>query len=197
MKYLVFAFIAINIIFGSIYYVGEQYVEKAPIVENKEEEILKAIEVNYDPKKADKVYTGEYKIGKPYSISGKTYYPQFDKHYNKVGLASWYGPGFHGRKTANGEIFNKWAMTAAHPTLPMLSKVKVTNLDNGKEVFLIINDRGPFHGNRIIDVSKAAAIKLGFINKGTAKVRVEYHHKKTESLLKERGLYTQYVAKTQ
>ncbi len=115
-----------------------------------------------------------YKIGNPYKINGKWYYPAVDYNYVEVGIASWYGPGFHGKKTANGEIFNQNKISAAHRTLPMPSIVKVTNLDNGKVLERVrINDRGPFAGNRIIDLSKKAAQELGFVNIGIAKVRVE------------------------
>ena len=115
-----------------------------------------------------------YKVGNPYKINGKWYYPAIDYNYNEVGIASWYGPGFHGKKTANGEIFDQNKISAAHKTLPMPSIVKVTNLDNGKVLENIrVNDRGPFAGNRIIDLSKKAAQELGFVNSGVAKVRVE------------------------
>lgn len=108
-----------------------------------------------------------------YKLWGKTYHVMASSHgYNETGVASWYGPGFHGRKTANGEIYNQNAMTAAHKTLPLNSKVKVTNLQNNKSVVLRVNDRGPYHGPRIIDLSKAAAEYLGVLHKGTAKVRV-------------------------
>ena len=115
-----------------------------------------------------------YKIGDPYKINGKWYYPAIDYNYNEVGIASWYGPGFHGKKTANGEVFDQNKISAAHKTLPMPSIVKVTNLDNGKVLENIrVNDRGPFAGNRIIDLSKKAAQELGFVNSGVANVRVE------------------------
>jgi len=115
-----------------------------------------------------------YKVGNPYKINGKWYYPAIDYNYNEVGIASWYGPGFHGKKTANGEVFDQNKISAAHKTLPMPSIVKVTNLDNGKVLENIrVNDRGPFAGNRIIDLSKKAAQELGFVNSGVAKVRVE------------------------
>jgi rare lipoprotein A len=112
------------------------------------------------------------KIGKPYDIDGKTYYPAYDPTYDKEGMASWYGPGFHGKSTANGETFDTHDLTAAHPTLPMPSLVRVTNLENGKMIVVRINDRGPFARNRIIDLSKASAQRLGI--KGLAKVRVQY-----------------------
>ena len=115
-----------------------------------------------------------YKVGNPYKINGKWYYPAIDYKYDEIGIASWYGPGFHGKKTANGEIFNQNVISAAHRTLPLPSIVKVTNLDNGKVLsFVRVNDRGPFAGNRIIDLSKEAAKELGFVNKGVAKVRVQ------------------------
>ena len=116
----------------------------------------------------------KYKIGSPYKINGKWYYPAIDYDYEEIGIASWYGPGFHGKKTANGEIFNQNIISAAHRTLPMPSIVRVTNLDNGKVLQKVrINDRGPFAGNRIIDLSKKAAQELGFVNTGIAKVKVE------------------------
>ncbi|MEM0908019.1 MAG: septal ring lytic transglycosylase RlpA family protein [Pseudomonadota bacterium] len=117
---------------------------------------------------------GRKMIGKPYRVGGRWYHPKEDKNYDKQGLASWYGPKFHGRKTANGERFNQNALTAAHPTLPLPSYVRVTMVRSGKSAVLRINDRGPFKKGRIIDVSKAAAEELGFKNAGHAKVRVEY-----------------------
>lgn len=109
-----------------------------------------------------------------YKVAGKRYYPQKNvQNFSQTGRASWYGPGFHGRKTSNGERFDMNKMTAAHPTLPIPSYAKVTNLANGKTVVVRINDRGPFHGNRAIDLSKAAANKLGFLGNGTAQVRIE------------------------
>tara|TARA_B100000963_G_C22560710_1_gene641181 strand:- start:64 stop:957 length:894 start_codon:yes stop_codon:yes gene_type:complete len=115
-----------------------------------------------------------YKVGNPYKINGKWYYPAIDYNYEEIGIASWYGPGFHGKKTANGEIFNQNKISAAHRTLPMPSIVKVTNLDNGLILERVrINDRGPFAGNRIIDLSKKAAEELGFVNAGTARVKVQ------------------------
>ena len=114
-----------------------------------------------------------YKVGQPYQIAGAWYYPKEDYEYVETGIASWYGPGFHGKKTANGAIFDENALTAAHRTLPLPSIVRVTNLENGRSMKLRVNDRGPFAKNRIIDVSKKAAELLGFQQKGTAKVRVE------------------------
>ncbi|MCZ6603757.1 MAG: septal ring lytic transglycosylase RlpA family protein [Alphaproteobacteria bacterium] len=116
---------------------------------------------------------GDYKVGQPYRVNGRWYYPKEDLGYVETGTASWYGRQFHGRRTASGEIFDMNAMTAAHPTLPMPSFVKVTNLDNGRRAILRINDRGPFSNGRIIDLSRAAAQELDFIGTGTAPVRVE------------------------
>jgi len=114
-----------------------------------------------------------YKVGKPYKVSGKIYRPAADPHYDRTGLASWYGSKFHGRKTANGDLFNMNALTAAHTTLPMPSYVRVTNMENGRWLILKINDRGPFVGDRLIDVSRRAAQLLGFEKKGVTKVRVQ------------------------
>lgn len=117
---------------------------------------------------------GTRKIGKPYKVGGRWYTPAHDEDYDKVGMASWYGPGFHGKRTANGERFNQNALTAAHTTLPLPSYVRVTNVKNGKSVVVRVNDRGPFSKRRIIDVSKRTAKELEFIRAGKAKVRVEY-----------------------
>lgn len=116
---------------------------------------------------------GAYKVGTPYLIDGQEYYPQENFEYTEVGVASWYGPGFHTKQTANGEQFDQNELTAAHRTLQMPSLVRVTNLDNGRSVVLRVNDRGPYSRGRIIDVSSRAADLLGFKGKGTAKVRVE------------------------
>lgn len=113
-----------------------------------------------------------YKVGSPYKIRGIRYYPKEEWDYVETGIASWYGDEFHGKRTANGDTFNKWALTAAHRTLPMPSVVKVTNLENGRSIELTVNDRGPFAHGRIIDVSHRAADLLGFTNNGTAKVKV-------------------------
>ncbi len=123
-----------------------------------------------------------YKVGKPYQIGNRWYHPKEDPYYDEVGEASWYGPGFHGKKTANGEDFDKYDLTAAHRTLPMPCIVRVTNLNNGKSVKLRINDRGPFARDRIIDVSKKAAEVLGFHLQGMAHVRVEFLPDETAAL---------------
>jgi rare lipoprotein A len=116
---------------------------------------------------------GEFKVGQPYQVQGQWYYPQESYSYDETGIASWYGPGFHGKRTANGETFRQGELTAAHRTLQMPSFVRVTNLDNGKSVVVRINDRGPFARGRIIDVSDRAADLLDFKGNGTARVRVQ------------------------
>ncbi|MFN0043676.1 MAG: septal ring lytic transglycosylase RlpA family protein [Alphaproteobacteria bacterium] len=116
---------------------------------------------------------GGYKIGKPYQIENVWYYPAEDYDYDETGIASWYGTEFHGRPTANGEIFDMNDISAAHRTLPMPSLVRVTNLDNGRSMLVRINDRGPFARGRIIDLSRRAAQLLGMDRAGTAKVRVQ------------------------
>lgn len=118
---------------------------------------------------------GAYRVGKPYQVAGKTYVPkEMKKGSSFEGLASWYGDDFHGRLTANGEVFDMHSIAAAHPTLPMPSYVRVTNKDNGRSMVVRVNDRGPYHGNRVIDVSQRAADLLGFKSRGTARVKVEY-----------------------
>lgn len=117
---------------------------------------------------------GTYRVGKPYTVGGRVYVPEEDVNYREDGIASWYGDDFHGRLTANGEVFDMDALTAAHPTLPMPCYARVTNLSNGKSLIVRVNDRGPYHGNRLIDVSNKAAELLEFKGNGTARVRVEY-----------------------
>ena len=113
--------------------------------------------------------------GKPYVVAGKTYVPREDaRGYVREGLASWDGSAFHGRVTANGEVFDRHSIAAAHPTLPLPSYVRVTNLDNGHSMILRVNDRGPYHAGRLMDVSEEAARALDFHRRGTARVRVEY-----------------------
>ena len=117
---------------------------------------------------------GVRKVGNPYKILGRWYTPKHQPNYNKVGVASWYGPGFHGKKTANGEIFDMNNLTAAHPTLPIPSYARVTNLANNRSLVLRINDRGPYAHDRILDLSKKSAKLLGVANKGIMRVRVQY-----------------------
>jgi rare lipoprotein A len=118
---------------------------------------------------------GTEKTGKPYQIAGKTYHPDGDPNgYSEEGLASWYGSAFHGRVTANGEIFDLASLSAAHPTLPLPSYARVTNINNGKSIVVRVNDRGPFHGNRALDVSQRVAEVLDFKSRGMARVRIDY-----------------------
>src|SRR5690349_8175623 len=117
---------------------------------------------------------GSYSIGKPYNVNGRTYVPNENPSYRAEGVASWYGPDFHGRLTANGEIFDMHAISAAHPTLPIPSYVRVTNLDNERSMIVRVNDRGPYARGRLIDLSIGAAKALGFYGEGLAHVRVEY-----------------------
>jgi rare lipoprotein A len=117
---------------------------------------------------------GKFHVGRPYQIAGKWYHPKAQPGYDRQGAASWYGEAFHRRKTSNGEYFDMNMLSAAHPTLPLPSYAKVTNLENGKSVIVRINDRGPFVGTRIIDLSKRAADALEFRGKGKADVRVQW-----------------------
>ncbi|HHK73838.1 MAG TPA: septal ring lytic transglycosylase RlpA family protein, partial [Rhizobiales bacterium] len=117
---------------------------------------------------------GYYKVGKPYVIDGKTYYPKEDPNYVRTGIASWYGEAFHGRKTANGEYYDMNRLSAAHRTMPLPSYAKITNLRNGRAVIVRVNDRGPYAREREIDMSKAAAKVLAFTQQGTTRVKVEY-----------------------
>ncbi len=117
---------------------------------------------------------GKYHVGKPYQVAGRWFTPKEQPSYNKVGMSSWYGEAFHRRRTSNGEYFDMAQLTAAHATLPLPSYARVTNLNNGKSVIVRINDRGPFVGTRIIDVSKRTAEALDYKRKGTERVRVQY-----------------------
>ena len=118
---------------------------------------------------------GRYSVGKPYVIAGKTYVPEENAEgYSANGIASWYGEDFHGRKTSNGEVFDMHSIAAAHPTLPLPSYVRVTNLKNNRSLIVRVNDRGPFHEGRVIDVSVRAAQLLGFYETGTTRVKLDY-----------------------
>lgn len=117
---------------------------------------------------------GRYHVGKPYQVAGVRFVPKEQPNYDKKGVASWYGEDFNRRMTSNGEYFDMNRLTAAHATLPLPSYVKVTNLENGREVVVRLNDRGPFVDTRIIDLSKATAVALDFKNKGKTNVRVQY-----------------------
>jgi len=116
---------------------------------------------------------GSYKVGRPYQIDGVTYVPQEEFNHVETGVASWYGPGFHGKATANGEQYNQEDHTAAHRTLQMPAIVRVTNLDNGRSTIVRVNDRGPYARSRIIDLSRAAAQDLDIVRNGTAHVRID------------------------
>jgi rare lipoprotein A len=117
---------------------------------------------------------GIYRVGKPYSVNGRTYVPTENPSYRIEGVASWYGRDFHGRLTANGEIYDMHSISAAHTTLPLPCYVRVTNLDNRRSIIVRVNDRGPYHRNRVIDLSIGTAKALDFYSRGLARVRVEY-----------------------
>lgn len=117
---------------------------------------------------------GRDQVGKPYKVKGRWYYPKEDKNYTAVGRASWYGEAFHGRLTANGEVYDMTHLTAAHPTMPLPSYARVTNMNTGSSVVVRVNDRGPYEYNRVIDLSQKAAEMLDYRHHGTAKVKVEY-----------------------
>lgn len=129
-----------------------------------------------------KNYGGIYKVGNPYKIGDRWYYPKEDYNYSEVGMASWYGEDFNGKKTANGERYNMNTLTAAHRTLPLPSIVRVTNLQNGRSVVVRVNDRGPYVKDRIIDLSKHGAQLLGYMGQGTTKVKVEIMVKESKAL---------------
>ena len=132
-----------------------------------------------------------YKVGDPYEVAGVWYYPRVDPDYDETGVGSWYGLPFHGRATANGEVYDMNELTAAHKTLPMPTMVRVTNLENGRSMVLRVNDRGPFVNGRIIDVSRRAAQLLGFDVKGTAKVRVQAIAPDGDVILAEKPITTE------
>ena len=129
-----------------------------------------------------KDYGGIYKVGNPYKVAGRWYYPKEDYNYVEEGMASWYGEDFNGKRTANGERYNMNTLTAAHRTLPLPSIVRVTNLQNGRSVVLRVNDRGPYVKDRIIDLSKRGAQLLGYMGQGTTRVRVEIMAKESKEL---------------
>lgn len=135
-----------------------------------------------DSPPASSTVGGVYKIGKPYQVAGVWYYPREDFDYDETGIASWYGPNFHGKLTANGEVFDQNTVTAAHKTLPLPTIVRVTNLENGRSLVVRINDRGPFVNGRIIDLSRRSAQLLGIENRGTAKVRVQVMGEESRAL---------------
>ena len=116
---------------------------------------------------------GKYLVGKPYTIAGKRYFPTERANESQTGLASYYGAAFHGRKTANGEVFDMTSISAAHPTMPLPAYARVTNLANGRSIIVRVNDRGPYHGGRVLDVSQRTAEALDFKRAGVARVKVE------------------------
>jgi len=149
---------------------------------------------------------GRRQVGKPYKIRGKWYKPREQPGYDKTGSASWYGPNFHGRLTANGEIYDQFALTAAHPTFPLPSYARVTNVENGHSVVVRVNDRGPYHAGRVIDLSARASSMLGYQRKGVGRVRVQYvgaaplhglDANYLEASYRESGFMTASVASTQ
>lgn len=145
------------------------------------------------------IYPGHYKIGKPYSLRGHQFVPKDPSelhNFVQYGLASWYGNKDHGKKTANGDIFDKNALTAAHQELPIPSMVKVTNMQNKKSLILMVNDRGPALKTRVIDVSERAAHILGFKNHGVTRVKVEYLPEDSKKLLSELSLEAKHGAKS-
>ncbi|HEY9233923.1 MAG TPA: septal ring lytic transglycosylase RlpA family protein, partial [Phenylobacterium sp.] len=117
---------------------------------------------------------GRYKVGAPYEVAGVWYVPKEEPNYDQEGTATWYGSEHHLKSTANGEVFDRYALSAAHTTLPLPSIVEVTNLDNGRSLQVRVNDRGPFKNGAIIDLSQEAARQLGFEQQGQARVRVRY-----------------------
>jgi rare lipoprotein A len=133
-------------------------------------------------------YPGHYKVGTPYKIADQWYYPKRESNYVEEGVASWYGPGFHGRRTANGDLYDQKAFTAAHRTLPLPSMVQITNMANGKSVTAMVNDRGPFSKRRIIDVSERVAEAIGIKRQGTGQVRVQFLPAQTKELLRKLAL---------
>jgi rare lipoprotein A len=117
---------------------------------------------------------GQYLVGRPYTVAGHRYVPAENPSYTAVGMASWYGAAFHGRRTANGEVYDMASLSAAHPTMPLPSYARVTNLENGYSVIVRVNDRGPYHAGRVMDVSSRVADVLDMKAMGTAKVKVDY-----------------------
>ena len=167
-----------------------------PVISNKTKFSSKTFGVAGSPRVANTIEVrkggGRYHVGKPYLIRGIRYVPKEDPNYRAVGLASWYGPNFHGRLTANGEVYDQFALSAAHPTMPLPSYAKVTNMENGASVVVRVNDRGPFAKGRIIDLSSRAAQLLGYTKKGVAKVKVEYVGKARMDGLDEEQLLASY-----
>lgn len=163
----------------------DSYYDSIP--EDEEINLEDVLQKNIHLKPSER-YEGHFKIGNPYKIFGVSYIPQDYEFFEEEGMASWYGSDFHGKKTANGEIYNMGDITAAHPTLPLPSLIRVTNLSNGKTTVVRVNDRGPFAKNRIIDVSEKTAEILGFKGRGTTKVKIEFLRKETDEMLAKLGI---------
>lgn len=144
--------------------------------------------ISDSPPYTGKGYPGHYKVGTPYKIENTWYYPKKESTYDEEGMASWYGPGFHGRRTANGDYFNRESLSAAHRTLPLPSMVRITNVENGRSVMAMVNDRGPFSKSRIIDVSERVADLIGIKQQGTGRVRVQFLPTQTKQLLEKLSL---------
>ena len=145
---------------------------------------------DHNTKNIQPLSDAHFKVGAPYTIAGITYYPKnYDYDFTEIGTASWYGELFHKKKTANGEIFNRYEVSAAHKTLPLPSIVLVTNLENGKQLLVKVNDRGPYVADRIIDLSERAAILLGFNAKGLTQVKVQFLKKATEEFIAANPIY--------
>ena len=161
-------------------------IEDIVSAEPAEAPVVAAIEDEVPPV----VSNPRYKVGDPYEVAGVWYYPRVDPDYDATGIGSWYGLPFHGRDTANGEVYDMNELTAAHKTLPMPTMVRVTNLENGRSLVLRVNDRGPFVNGRIIDVSRRASQLLGFHVNGTAKVRVQALSGEGEAIFSEKPVTT-------
>ena len=142
------------------------------IVEGTKKVISKTSKEEKESTQKKNLSKGHYKVGNPYKINGVKYIPKLVSEYDEIGIASWYGPKFNLKKTANGEIFNQEKISAAHKTLPLPSYVRVQNLRNGKTVIVKVNDRGPFVDDRLIDLSYAAAKKIDMLDSGTSPVRI-------------------------
>lgn len=152
-------------------------------IDSEQEEVLEEMDYSLEYHLPQGRKLGYYKIGAPYKIYDVLYEPKNYEDFEEVGTASWYGDYFHGKKTANGEIYNMRDLTAAHPTLPLPSLVRVTNMRNNKSAIVRVNDRGPFAKDRIIDVSQRAAEVLDFRSYGTTEVKVEFLKKETDEFL--------------
>lgn len=148
--------------------------QPAPLAIQDDREAPQANSTPESQAQGDGAWLEQERVGPPYQANGQWYVPTPEPGYSQTGTASWYGPQFHGQRTASGEVFDQEALTAAHPTLPIPSLVQVTNLENGREIIVRVNDRGPFVGGRLIDLSRGSAAALGFEQQGQARVHVRY-----------------------